>query len=251
MRFHTHIIILLTLFLAAPLALVGQALPERGLVRSGNRSFERGDYSESIEKYTKAMEYAPNSYEARYNLGNALFKDSLPEQAVQMLQPMSQDTLLSDTQRAELLYNLGNIAFEGQKLEEALELYKSSLRLNADDINAKYNYAYTKRLLEQQQEQEQDEEQNEDEQDQDQDQNEDQQDQDQNQDQEQNEDQQDQNQDQNEQQQDQQQQEQQSSMSQQQQEQILDAIQAQEDKTQDKLDREEAQGVLLRGVKNW
>ena len=44
-------------------------------------------------------------------------------------------------------YNLGNAQFKQQKYKEALESYKQSLRLNPADQQAKYNYAYTKRLL--------------------------------------------------------------------------------------------------------
>ncbi|MFR9669160.1 MAG: tetratricopeptide repeat protein [Rikenellaceae bacterium] len=269
MKFYRYII--LALFSLLSLSLYGQELPERALLRKGNRDFEKGEYASSVERYREALSYEPQSYEINYNLGSALFKADSAQQAVKVLQPLAQDTLLTDNQRAEVLYNMGNIAFEGNDLQAALDNYKSSLRLNPDDAEAKYNYAYTKKMLEQQQnednednqdqEQEQNEdnqEQNQDQQEQNQDQNgdgEDEQNQEQNQDQ--NQEQQEQNQDQNQDQGGNDEQEQdggqqpQGGMSEQQQEQILDAIQAQEDKTQEKLDREEAQGVLIRGAKNW
>lgn len=242
--------IFLVLMATTQMNLIGQDLPERGLVRSGNKNFDKGEYAESIEKYSEALKHAPDSYEGRYNLATALFKSGNVDQAKEIMEPMSQDSLLSSELRAELLYNLGNIAFEGEELEQALELYKSSLRLNPSDEQAKFNYAYTKRLLEQQQEQEQEQD-GEDEQDE-QEQQQDEQDGDgeQEQDDEQQEQEQEQNGD-GEQQEQEQEQSPQSSMSEQQAEQILDAIQAQEDKTQDKLEREEANGVLVRGAKNW
>ncbi len=247
------------------LSMYGQELPERALLRQGNKDFEKGRFAESVERYKQAQEYVPESYEVRYNLGSALFKADSAEQAVKILQPLSQDTLLSDKQRSELFYNLGNIAFEGQDLQAALENYKQSLRLNPEDTQAKFNYAYTKKLLEQQQDEQENQDdqggEDEDEQDQDQDQGgdgEQEQNQDQNQDQGDNgEQEQEQNQEQQQGGDDGQQQEQpsgqqpQSGMSEQQQEQILDAIQAQEDKTQEKLEGEEVQGVLMRGAKNW
>ena len=156
------------------------------------------------------------------------------------------DSLRTDEERAMAFYNLGNAQFKQQKLKEALQSYKNSLLLNPLDMEAKYNYAYTKKLLEDQQ---QDGGGGNDNQDQNQDQN-----QNQNQDQQQggNDQKQDQNkdqkQDQNQDQQPQSQQPQQG-ISEQEQQQILDAIQAQEDRTQEKL--KEKQGVIVRGTKNW
>ena len=57
------------------------------------------------------------------------------------------DSLRTDEERAEAFYNLGNAQFKQQKYKEALESYKQSLRLNPADQQAKYNYAYTKRLI--------------------------------------------------------------------------------------------------------
>ncbi len=185
------------------------------------------------------------------------------------MQQAAADSLRADTERAEAFYNLGNAQFKQQKYQEALESYKQSLRLNPSDMEAKYNYAYTKRLLDQnknggggggndQKDQDKD------------------QDKDQNKDQNQNGqgqqnpdqkgDQKDQKGDPKDQQDDQKQDPQDdkgdkgdkgdqqgqptpSGISPQEQQQMLDAIQAQEDKTQEKL--KEKQGVVVRGKKNW
>ena len=178
------------------------------------------------------------------------------------------DTLRTDDERAQAFYNLGNAQFKQQKYKEALESYKQSLRLNPSDQEAKYNYAYTKRLIDddenggggggddKNQDKDQNKEQQQDGQDQ---QNGDQQKDDQQKD--------DKGQgDDKEQQGDPQQNPAQpdkeqegdpqgepqpvpAGISPQEQEQMLDAIQAQEDRTQDKL--KEKQGVVVRGSKNW
>ena len=74
------------------------------------------------------------------------------------------DTLRTDDERAQAFYNLGNAQFKQQKYKEALESYKQSLRLNPSDQEAKYNYAYTKRLLQKQQNEDQNKDQNKDQQ---------------------------------------------------------------------------------------
>ena len=163
---------------------------------------------------------------------------------------------------AEAFYNLGNAQFKQQKYKEALESYKQSLRLNPSDMEAKYNYAYTKRLLDENKDGggggNDDKDQNKDQNQQNKDRNQQNQDQ-QNKDQ-QNKDQkgdpkdrqddgkqdpQDNKGDKG----DQQGQPTPSGISPQEQQQMLDAIQAQEDKTQEKL--KEKQGVVVRGKKNW
>lgn len=241
-----------------------QQMPERSLVRKGTRQYHKGNYEAAISRYEEALKAAPGQFEATYDLGNALYKAERYDHAEQTMRQAAADSLRSETERAEAYYNLGNAQFQQKKYKEALESYKQSLRLNPADMEAKYNYAYTKRLLDNdqnggggndnQQNQDQNKDQNQN-QNQGQDQNKDQnQNQDQNKDQ-QNDRNQDQNQDGNGQQDPSKQDPGQgqptpSGISPQEQEQMLDAIQAQEDKTQEKL-KEKNKGVVIRGKKNW
>lgn len=267
-----------------------QRMPERGLVRKGNRLFAKERYEHSSNAYREALQHDSTSFEARYDLANALIRMAMadttayanPEgsaakmssgnfqQAEALLQAAAADSLQTAENRAEAYYNLGNAQFVQQKLQDALQSYRRSLVLNPDDMEAKYNYALTKKLLEQNQQNDQNQQNNDQNQNQNQDQN---QNQNQNQPQggddnkdknDQNDDNQDQNQDQNKDNQqgggdeneDKKEQPQQpkqppkSGMSEEQQQQLLNAIQAQEDKTQDKLD-EKAKGVIIKGKKNW
>ncbi len=178
------------------------------------------------------------------------------------------DTLRTDDERAQAFYNLGNAQFKQQKYKEALESYKQSLRLNPSDQEAKYNYAYTKRLIDDDEnsgggggdDKNQDKDQNKEQQQGGQDQqNGDQQKDDQQKDdkgqgddkEQQGDPQQNPTQPDKEQEGDPQGEPQPvpAGISPQEQEQMLDAIQAQEDRTQDKL--KEKQGVVVRGSKNW
>ncbi len=235
-----------------------QRMPERSAVRSGNRQFNKGNYEESIERYGKALNFAPGSFEATYDLGNALYKAERYDQAEQTMRQAAADTLRNEKERAEAFYNLGNAQFRQKKYKEALESYKQSLRLDPSDMEAKYNYAYTKKLLDDQQNGGggQDQQQDQDQQNQQNQQN------NENSDNQKNEDDGRQDSQQNDPQQqpsepqqgddDERQGEPQpvpAGISEQEQEQILDAIQAQEDRTQEKL--KEKQGVVVRGGKNW
>ena len=273
---------------------VAQKMPERSLVRKGNRSYNKERYTEATERYQQALGHDSTLFEGRYNLANALLRRSLadttgmsnPEsaeyklkqgfvtQAEGLLQAAAADSLRTDAERATAYFNLGNSQFVQQKLQDALLSYRRSLRYNPDDMEAKYNYALTKKLLEQQQNQDQNQDQDQDQnkdqnqnnQNQNQDQNNDQNknDQNKNNDQNQNDQNNDPNQDnkdkngggdnKNEEQQDKQppQQKPRSGMNEEQQKQLLNAIQAQEDKTQEKLDeKDKKKGILIKGKKNW
>lgn len=265
-----------------------QHLRERGLVREGNRQFEKLNYRSSLNRYNEALEHDSTSYEALYNRANSYQRLRLSEAADSTLtaetayanyEVIASDTLLTTEQRAEVLRNLGESLFEGEKYEAALNAFRKSMLLNPDDEATKYNYVLTKRIVDQkrsaqqQQQQQQNNESN------------DPQQNNQNQNQEQNQNQNDQQQDneqneQNDQQQDNEQQnnegenkEQEQQQEQQQpdngeqgeeeepaasepkelsadQERMLDAIQAEEDKTQDKL-KEGEKAIVIRGKKNW
>ena len=269
-----------------------QRMPERGLVRKGNRLFAKERYEHSSNAYREALQHDSTSFEARYDLANALIRMAMadttayanPEgsaakmssgnlqQAEALLQAAAADSLQTAENRAEAYYNLGNAQFVQQKLQDALQSYRRSLVLNPNDMEAKYNYALTKKLLEQNQQNDQNQQNqdnqnnqnNQDNQNQNQPQNQpqggddnqdknDQNNDNQNQNQDQNKDNQQGGGDQNEDKKEQPQQPKQppkSGMSEEQQQQLLNAIQAQEDKTQDKLD-EKAKGIIVKGKKNW
>lgn len=259
-------------FLLAAAGVSAQSMPERSLVRKGNRQYNKGNYEQAISRYEQALQAVAGQFEATYDLGNALYKAERFDRAEQTMQQAAADSLRTDDERAEAFYNLGNAQFKQQKYKEALESYKQSLRLNPSDMETKYNYAYTKRLIDDNEDgggggddKNQDKDQNQDQQQQGNGQ--DKQDGDQQQDDkgQKGDDQEQQGGDQEQQgdrqqypsqpdkegegDQEGQQQPVPAGISPQEQEQMLDAIQAQEDRTQDKL--KEKQGVVVRGTKNW
>ena len=134
--------------LAAVSEAAAQRMPERRSVRRGNRHYAHERFEEAVGQYERALEAAPECFEARYDLGNALYRAGRYDGAEQAMRAAAADTLRSDDERAEAFFNLGDAQFRQEKYREALESYKQSLRLNPADAEAKYNYAYTKRLLE-------------------------------------------------------------------------------------------------------
>ena len=266
-----------TLFVATDAQ--AQKWPERSRVRRGNRAYERLDYDRAEERYREAQQLSDTCFEATFNLGDALYKQQRFDEAEKVFTALAADSTRNDLDRAHSYYNLGNSLFQQKKYQEALAAYKRSLRLNPADLETKYNYAYTKKYIEDNQQgggggggnnnqnqnqndqnqqgggqNDQQNDQNQDQQNQDQqgdgDQNKDQnndQNKDKNQDNQNNNDQKDQNSDQNK---DDHGEPQPSGLSQNDAERMLDAIQGEEDKTRDKVNAKVGQGVVRSG-KNW
>ena len=253
-----YIVVALSLFVVAEG--VAQKMPERGWTRVGNIAHLLKSFPHSVAAYEKALEQNPDLFEAQYNLASAMIETKRYDAAEKILSTLALDTLRTEKERRDILYNLGNAQFAQQKYDKALESYRNVMRMNPDDEDAKFNYAYTK-LMQQQQQQDQNQNQYQQQQEQNQDQNQDNKDKGQN-DQNQNNQNQDkedknnpQNQNNSPQNQDKQKEQQQQNntprngISPEQQEAMLQAIQAEEDKTQDKL-KEQAGGYIYNS-KNW
>ena len=254
--------ILVVLLMTISTAAYGQKYPERHHVRKGNSLYESQRMEEAQRSYRTALQLDSLSVEGTFNLGDSQFAMGDFASAENTFKNLLENERLTDEQRAKTHYNLGNSQFQQQKLQEALESYKSSLKLNPKDMEAKFNYAYTKKLLEDQQnqDQQQDQQQNQNNQDQNQqnNQNDQQGDNEQNQQQPQNQE--------GDNEQDQQQQPQEPEgdkpepseqpeggeqpQPRPESEQMLDAVQAAEDKTREKVDGEKAV-VVGRSGKNW
>ena len=222
-----------------------QQMRERGLVRKGNREFKREHFEKSVDSYQRALQHDSTCFEAKYDLASALYRTERYDKAEKTLLSIVGDSTRTEKERGEVAYNLGNTQFAQQKYKEALSSYRHAMRCNPNDEDAKFNYAFTKRLIQQQEQQQQQQNQ-----DQNQDQNKDNKDNQQDNQNQQNE--QNQQQPQNQEGKDEQQeggQRPEDSMTPEQQEALLQAMQAEEDKTQDKL--KEKAGVVVRGSKNW
>jgi len=230
---------------------------DRRDVRKGNRDFKKENYREAEIDYRKALVKDSLSLAANYNLANTLYKGGNHEQAGKCLETVKEIAPASAS-AADYYFNLGDVAIARQDWQGAVDAFKESLLRNPGDLQAKENYIYAKKKLEDQQNQQDQNQQNDQNQN---DQNQDQNDQNQNQDQnDQNKDQQndqqnqnnDQNQDKQNDQDRQNQQGQQPKISPQAAQQMLQAIQAKEKETQEKVNKQKAEALKSRQKeKNW
>jgi tetratricopeptide (TPR) repeat protein len=205
-------------------------------VRKGNRAYNSENYTEAEVNYHRALDKNEQSFEAHFNLGDALFRqEKYPEALEQYVQAEKCLKANYKLRKEELqnrlaatYHNIGNALYAQQQYDKAVNAYQQSLRNNPKDNDTRYNLVKAMQQLQQQQQQNQDQQQ---------DKNQQQNDSTQQQEQQQQE------------QQNQQQQQQEQQMDQETAEQILQALEQDEQETQEKLQRQ--QGKKRRVEKEW
>lgn len=237
-------------------ALTASAQVDRHDVRAGNRKFRKDNWKEADISYRKALVKDSTSVAANYNLANTLYRQENYEEAEKLMKKIG-DNASASANAADYWYNTGDIAIAKKDWQGAVNAFKEALLKNPSDMDAKENYIYAKKMLENQQKNgggngdgQDNQDQNKNGQDQNKDQNNDQNKDGQNKDQDQN-----QNQNQNNGQGNGNQQPpqgQEGKISPQQAQQMLRAIQAKEKETQDKVNKEKADALKSRQKeKNW
>ena len=247
----------LTLILLLLVSVTASGQVDRKDVRRGNRQFKKAEYGDADISYRKGLNADSTSVASAYNLGNNLYRQGNYAEAGKFYQqalrhlPETKNLKKRDAEGFDTYFNIGDAALQQKQYRAAMEAFAQALIINPDDMEAKENYVYARKMLENNPDgggggnNDQNQDQNQDQQDQNQDQNQNQDNQDQNKDQ------QDQNKD-----KDQQDQGQQpyngSEISPQQAQQMLQAIQAKEKETQDKVNKEKAAVLKSRQKeKNW
>jgi tetratricopeptide (TPR) repeat protein len=131
---------------------------ERRFIRKGHEYYENEEYVESEVEFRKALEKDPESFEARFNLGDALFKQEKIDEALEQFQAIRNNT--DDRQKISNVYhNIGNAFFARQEYEKSIEAYKEALRNDPDDNETRYNLIVAQKMLKEQQQNKQDQEQ--------------------------------------------------------------------------------------------
>lgn len=160
---------------------------ERNDIRSGNRFFEKEKYHEALKEYNKALEYNGGSIRAKYNKAVTLVQLASDDnkgtqndprmQAGALFEQLIPDAKQYDPEIAQKsFYNLGNMAFNDEQYDRAIAMYKSSLRMKPDDMDARENLRLAQLKKQEQENQDQNQqEQQQDKQDQQQEQQQDQQ----------------------------------------------------------------------------
>lgn len=148
MKLSKYIIVAVLAMAAGTLTAFSQE-SDRKDVRRGNRQFRDGNYKEAVVDYQKALLRDSSSFAASYNLANALYRMENFNEARAVLDTVAQAAPQSGY-ASDYYYNTGNTAVSLQDYEAAVNAYREALLRNPGDLDAKENYIYARKKLEDQ-----------------------------------------------------------------------------------------------------
>jgi Ca-activated chloride channel family protein len=151
-------VILLLIALTATLS--SPAQDGNNLIRSGNRYYKKKQLDQSLQQYQAAVKKAPDNPAANYNLGNAQFRKNDYDAAAKSYDASVAHSAADKEMREKGQYNKGVAMVKQKKLQECIDAWKSALKLDASDSDARENLEKALMQLKQQQQQQQQNQQN-------------------------------------------------------------------------------------------
>ena len=219
---------------------------KKSFLRDGNKLYADSSYNEAEMQYRKSLEKDQDYFNASFNLADAVYKQERYEESSALFDALK-DNAPTETDLAKVYHNLGNSLVKEQKLEEAIDAYKSSLRINPKDKDTRHNLAITHKQKQQQEQENKDEnKENKDEQEQDKD-GENKEEEKENKEQEQNQE----NKEKQEEKKESKQEEKKEEMSKETAEKMLEAIQQKEKELQEELQKKKVKGKRVKVLKDW
>ena len=142
-------------------------------IYKGNVFYHDSEFKDAVYYYEKAVAESGFNYKANYNLANAYFRLEEFDKAIETYEKIAEYTN-TNIKKAKIYHNIGNAQMyalnnkgEGEsktttdqleRVDNAIEAYKTALRANPNDEETRYNLAYAlliKKQLEEQKKQEQ------------------------------------------------------------------------------------------------
>lgn len=112
----------------------------------GNQSYKENKFDEAEKKYEQAIVSNSKSYEGNYNLGNSLYKQKKTQNAREFYEKSLKNST-NNEQKAQANYNIGNTFLEEKNYPQAEKYFKEALKKNPNDEQIRYNYAFSKKKL--------------------------------------------------------------------------------------------------------
>ena len=141
------------LLIALTAALSSSAQNGNNLIRSGNRYYKKKQLDQSLQQYQAAVKKAPDNPAANYNLGNAQFRKNDYDAAGRSYDASVAHSSADKSMQEKGFYNKGVAMMKQKKLQESIDAWKSALKLDATDADARENLE--KALMEQKKQQSQ------------------------------------------------------------------------------------------------
>ena len=133
------------------IGLSSTAQTEKETIKEGNDAYGKKDYPAAATSYDKVLQKNPDNVTAQYNLGNALYKSEKKEEAIAAYDK-SISKLSKPVEKSNAWYNKAVVLHNDNKLPECIEAYKTALKLDPKNEDARQNL---QKALKKQQEQKQ------------------------------------------------------------------------------------------------
>jgi Ca-activated chloride channel family protein len=143
-------------------------LDPSALPRRAAREYEAGKFDESVQHYNQALIDEPDSSLLHFNLGAAEYRRGQYEAAARAVELLHDDPAAAYN-RGNALFRLGEAAAQKPqdamtRWAEALVAYRRAIALDPADEDAKFNYEWVTRKIEELKQQQQNQEQQQDQQ---------------------------------------------------------------------------------------
>lgn len=136
---------LMLVCLIIPAVLWGET--SRKKVKKGNDLYIEKKYDQALTKYQDALLSDPENERIQFNVANTLYWKKKYEEALKEYQKVVGTEELELEQQS--YFNLGNTLYRMGKLPESILAYQQALKIDPNDMDAKYNLEYVRRKLKQ------------------------------------------------------------------------------------------------------
>jgi tetratricopeptide (TPR) repeat protein len=131
----------LAVLLPAAFCLLPIAAPaqnDKKIIKKGNDAYVKSEFEKAVTEYQKVTAKTPANATAQYNLGNALYKSNKADEAVNAYDN-AVGNLKAKNEKGKAFYNKGVVLQNNKKILECIAAYKSALKLNPQDDDARQN----------------------------------------------------------------------------------------------------------------
>lgn len=124
------------------------------LIFKGNQQFDKKNYDNASSKYMEATKLNEKDFTAHYNLGNALYKRKMYDEAKAEFEK-AENLATTIPDKSAALYNSGNAYMQKNDSKKAAELYKQALKQDPYNETIRKNYEIAMRKEKEKQQQQQ------------------------------------------------------------------------------------------------
>jgi Ca-activated chloride channel family protein len=130
-------LLLIFSFLLISLAMNAQEVND--LILKGNELYKQQKFAEAEKEFLKALEKEPSNQTVINNLASAQYRQKKNEEARKEFGKLTIGEKTETSTKSTAFYNIGAVLSKEKKLEESIEVYKQSLRLDPADKQTREN----------------------------------------------------------------------------------------------------------------